>query len=49
MTNIPCPMRWYGDYEIGEKFILGSVEIDEKEPARAWNLLSGIPAVLGDR
>lgn len=31
MTNIPCPMRWYDDYETGEKFILGSVEIDEKE------------------
>lgn len=24
-------MRWYDDYETGEKFILGSVEIDEKE------------------
>ena len=31
VANIPCPMRQYGDYETGEKFILGSVEIDEKE------------------
>jgi len=31
VANIPCPMRWYGDYETGEKFILGSVKIDEKE------------------
>ena len=30
-SDIPCPQRWFDDYETGERFTFGSTTIDETE------------------
>ncbi|MXZ15911.1 MAG: MaoC family dehydratase [Acidimicrobiales bacterium] len=30
-SDIPCPQRWFDDYEAGERFTFGSTTIDEAE------------------
>ena len=30
-SDLPCPQRWFDDYEAGERFTFGSTTIDEAE------------------
>ena len=30
-SDLPCPQRWFDDFEAGERFTFGSVVMDEGE------------------